>query len=133
MDVIKRSSISAGMMIATLLSSEPEIMSRITKIIPVKADEAILPYIYYRRTDGVEIPVKSGAGADSSFVEITCCAEDYDSAIDLAELTRNALDGASHKDGSFVMRRCIYQKSEDFWEDDAYCVVMTFKVSVQDF
>lgn len=117
-------------MIYKLLSEDEEVMGKVTKIYPVIADVAELPYIYYRRFDGEYTPVKTGVGADTSIVEINCCAEDYESAVDLAELVRKVLDGRSASDQEMTMRVCRYVRSEDVYQDDAHKVVMEFKVSI---
>lgn len=127
---IRRTTISAGLMIYRLISGNKELSAKITKVFPVAVEEATLPYIVYRRTDGDYTPVKDSEGADSSMVEVMCCAEDYDGAVDLAELTRKALDRKKAISPDMEMRSCRYVKSEDLFEDDAYVVRMIFKVSI---
>lgn len=130
MGVNRLTSLSAGIVISKLLSNNKDLHGKVTAIFPVAADKAELPYIVYKRTKGEYTPVKTGTGADSSLVEILCCAASYGDAVNLAEIVRRILDGAWYRDSLIEMRCCRYESSDDFWEDDAYVVRMIFKISI---
>lgn len=130
MDANKATSISAGKAIYGVLSGNPVISASVTNIFPVAVDEAKLPYIVYKRIKGEYEPVKAGAGADASNVEVLCCAEDYDGAVDLAEGVNLLLNGRSGIFNGIRIRSCRYMDSDDFFEDDAYVVRIIFKVAI---
>lgn len=130
MAAVKRTSISAGKAIYGILSKSEDVTGKVKNIFPVAVDHTVLPRIVYRRIKGSYVPVKSGVGADASFVEILCCAEDYDSAVDIAEMVRKELDGKYATIGDIRMRSCRYDDGDDFFEDDAYVSRMIFTVAI---
>lgn len=126
-----KTSLSAGSVIRDILLKSARVTSYTTKIFPVATDQAILPYILYRRAALEHNPTKAGApGADTVTIEILCYADSYAESIDLAESVRAALDYAQRDNGVLQMRSCTLVDSEESWEADAYMQFLSFKVKI---
>lgn len=127
-------SLSAGKLIRRILTEDEAVRAaKVTKVFPVVTDNAILPYIAYRRKS-VEAGAVKGAvvgNADTTAVEILCFTGDYESGVSLAEAVRDALDGRQAEADGLRMRSCVMTDSEEAWQDDAYVqrLVFTIKVS----
>lgn len=105
---VSKTSLSVGALIREILLADTEVSARCSRIFPVATDQAILPYILYRRTSMEPYPQKSGQpNADSTAVEVLCFTEKYGNGVELAEAVRGALDGihATSGDGTQYMRR----------------------------
>lgn len=132
MGAVKRTSISAGMVIYRLLSRNEEISTTVTKIFPEgELTESKLPYIYFKRVKAGNKPVKTGDGAEYAYIEVACCAQDYDNALILAELVKADLDNRKARYSDINMRFCI---CEDSWDEprtsDACEIKLLFKVGI---
>lgn len=128
-------SLSAGKIIRKILTEDVAVKAaKVTKVFPVVTDNAILPYIAYRRKSVDANSVKSQSvigNADTTAIEILCFTQDYESGIALAEAVRDALDGRQAEADGLRMRSCVMTDSEEAWQDDAYVqrLVFTIKVS----
>lgn len=118
-----KTSLSVGEDIRETLLGDADVTVLTQKVIPVATDEALLPYIVYRRSGLEEKPVKNrGIGSDVVSVEISCLAATYPESIALAEAARNALEHSA------LFRSCVMADSEEIFEADAYIQIMTFRI-----
>jgi hypothetical protein len=124
-----KTSLSAGEIIRTVLTSDETVMGIVTKVFPVATDEAKLPYVMYRRAHMEQVPTK-GIGADTVGIEVTCYAEQYTQSVELAEAVRAALDGKQASIDGLSMRSCHLTDSEEAWEDDAYVQQLIFTIKI---
>lgn len=130
---VSKTSLSVGALIKEILQSDAEVSARCSRVFPVAADTAELPYILYRRTSLEPYPQKAGQpNADSTAVEILCFTAKYGPGVELAEAVRGALDGvkATSGDGSQYMRSCVLMDSEEAWQDDAYVQQLIFSIKI---
>ena len=127
---VSRTSLSAGEIIRAVLVGDPAVASRTSKVFPVVADEAKLPYIVYRRSQLENAAVKGRMGADTVGIEILCYTEQYTPGVELAEAVRAALDGKQSEIDGLVMRSCHLTDSEEGWQDDAYVQQLVFTVKI---
>lgn len=127
---VNKSSLSAGEIIRAVLVEDPEVAARTTKVYPVVADEAKLPYIVYRRTQLEQDATKGCRGADTVGIEVICYTEQYTPGVELAEAVRDALDGKQAEVDGLVMRSCYLSDSEEGWQDDAYVQQLVFTVKM---
>lgn len=127
---VNKSSLSAGEIIRAVLVEDPEVAARTTKVYPVVADEAKLPYIVYRRTQLEQDATKGRRGADTVGIEVICYTEQYTPGVELAEAVRDALDGKQAEVDGLVMRSCYLSDSEEGWQDDAYVQQLVFTVKM---
>lgn len=98
-----------------------------TKVFPIAADKAELPYISYRRKATEQSPMKQGQfGSDTVTLEVVCYAARYSDSIDLAEAVRAALDCKTAVRGDLRMRSCTFSGSYEDWADDAFVQVLEF-------
>ena len=101
------SSLSASKAVFAKLMSDARITAKVQKIFPVVADEALLPYIAYRRTGFEQRGTKAGQpGADEVRVELAICAATYAESVELAELARACMDGARWRTTDTIVRSC---------------------------
>lgn len=123
------STLSVGRIIAAILQEDVELTESVTSIFPVLAEqEAILPYIYYRRIAIDPIPVKNSLSADTVTVEVSCCAADYEESTKLAERVRRLLDHKQAMIPGLSMRSCTLTGGEELWADDAYIQRLIFTI-----
>ena len=127
---VNKSSLSAGEIIRAVLVEDPEVAARTTKVYPVVADEAKLPYIVYRRTQLEQDATKGRRGADTVGIEVICYTEQYTPGVELAEAVRDALDGKQSTVDGLVMRSCHLTDSEEGWQDDAFMQQLVFTVKM---
>lgn len=127
---VNKSSLSAGEIIRAVLVEDPEVAARTTKVFPVVADEAKLPYIVYRRTQLEQEAIKGRRGADTVGIEIICYTEQYTPGVELAEAVRGALDGKQAEVDGLEMRSCHLTDSEEGWQDDAFMQQLVFTVKM---
>ena len=130
-------SLSAGLMIYSLLSESESVSAVSGKVYPVVSEaDAPLPYICYRRAGFEARPAKDVPGADAVTVEILCYAATYAHGIRMAEAVRDALDGvqATFEDpdtGELLTARSIdLSDASEGWADDAYFQSLTFTVRI---
>lgn len=132
MSELKRTSISAGRLIYSLLTSDADVAASVTKVYPVvEPMEAKCPYIVYRRTSLSSSPQKFGQpGADTINVVITCFTQDYDSGVALAEKVRGVLDFCTTEFAGQRMRSCYLTDSSEGTEGDAYMQNLVFTIKI---
>lgn len=125
-----KSSLSAGEIIRAVLTQDEAVSALTTKVFPVVADEARLPYIVYRRSNFEQTPLKSTHGADTVGIEVLCFTEQYTQGVELAEAVRAALDGKQAESDGLVMRSCYLTDSEEAWQDDAFVQQLVFTIKI---
>jgi len=135
MDASSNTALSAGLLIYDLLSNDEGVSKVSNKVFPVVSEEgAKLPYICYRRSSNDGRPVKTGAGADTTTIEVACYASTYAHSVAMAEAVRAAMDGVQYEydsDGVHLVARAIQMiDSEESWQDDAYMQVLTFTIKI---
>ena len=131
---MEKTSLSAGEAVFELLTTNEEVMKRVTKVLPVMSTEAALPYIAYRRAGLSQTPTKAKPqGADTVKLELNCYAVTYAESVELAEAVRGALEGWQWKadDGSgLTVRSITLTDASEVWEDDAFVQMMVFEMSI---
>lgn len=128
---VNKTSLGAGEIIRALLLESADVGSRVNKIFPVATDEAVLPYIQYRRMALTAFPQKSGQpGADEIQLEVNCYTSRYSEGVELAEAVRSALDGVSAEYNGRLMRGCYLSGSEEIYQDDAYVQHLEFTIKI---
>lgn len=144
---MEKTSLSAGNVIYKILAGNEAVTGKATKVFPVAADNAILPYVAYRRSRMEQTAEKGRAnpypaspdspyqsrgrvGADTVYVEVNCYGATYAESVELAEAVRGALDGARYESDGLVMRCCMLSESQEYYEDDAYVQELVFKVRI---
>ena len=127
-----KSLISAGYIIASILSSDETLLGLgITDVFPtVLEKEAVLPYISYQRTGMSQQTVKTGMGADTAQITISCFAAEYEDSLEIAEAVRAALDGKQATYEDMRMRSCFLDGGSEDWADDAYIQELVFNVKI---
>lgn len=131
----KKTSLSAGAIIRSILLADGEVKKRTNKVFPIVIDQAQLPYILYRRAALQHNPTKAGMpGADTVTMEVVCYTAKYAEGVELAEAVRAALDysqGESQGVSQGVrMRSCTLTDSEEGYEDDAFVQQLVFQVKI---
>lgn len=128
------SAISAGKLVRGALIASEGVKSLLgivddptntRKIYPLMTTEAKLPYIVYSVTNLVETRVKGG-GYDTATVELDCYATTYDTAADIAEAVRDALERRDLEG----IRVCYLQGLRDNCTGDAYQFTLTFLIKI---
>lgn len=136
---MQKTSLSAGDIIGKMLSEDPEVLGRANRLWPVVADEeAIKPYIIYRRSSMEMQPQKNVMGAETVNVEVQCYADTYEDSVELAEAVKRCLDHQQctieYKDGeeskTLTMRSCTLVNSSETWEHDAYAQGLLFNIKI---
>lgn len=127
----KKTSLSAGSIIRDMLLYDTEVKKRTNKVFPVAIDNAVLPYILYRRASLEQNPTKAGyPGADTVAIEVVCYTEKYAESVELAEAVRAALDGKQGEKDGLVMRSCTLVDSEEGYDSDAFAQQLMFNVKI---
>jgi|LAHS01.1.fsa_nt_gb hypothetical protein len=128
---VRRTSLSAGLIIRKILLESEAVTQHTDKIFPVVIDKAELPYILYRRAALEHNPTKAGyPGADTVQMEVNVYTEAYGEGIELAEAVRSALDYAQGEVPGLKMRSCVLTDSEEGWEDDACIQSLVFTIKI---
>ena len=123
-------SLSAGMAVFAKLNDNRALTTRVTKIFPVVADEAVLPYIAYRRGDFVPTAVKQLPGCETVRVEVAVCAASYAESVELAEIVRTCLDRQQWTTGELHVRGCSLAGGEETWNEDCFTQNLVFNVKI---
>lgn len=110
--------------------NDADVTHRTSKVFPVAAFDARLPYIVYRRAQMEQNPIKTGRGADMVTIEVHVYTEQYTDGVELAEAIRSALDGKQAEQDGLVMRSCTLVDSEEAWQDDAFVQVLMFNAKL---
>ena len=124
------SSLSAGSIIYNVLTNDTTVMKLATKVFPVAAEKAVLPYVAYRRSGFAHDATKQPKGADTVTIDVNCYAATYAESISLAESVRDALDYCEKTVGETTMRSCVLVESQEFWSDDAFCQTLRFRIRI---
>lgn len=124
-----KTSLSAGIIIYDMLTSNAEVMARANKVYPVVVDNAQLPYIAYNRSK-MEVAPAKGVGADTVQIDVRCYTAQYAEGVELAEAVRAALDFKQGEKDGLTMRSCTLADSSEGWEDDAYVQELNFSVKL---
>lgn len=119
--------LSAGLLLHKLLSEN--LKGKVTKVYPVATDEAILPYIAYRR-NSLEHKAGKPEGADTAQVEIHCFSATYGGSVELAEEVVKILHYAQSELDGLQLRSATLTDSEEFFEADAFVQVLRFTIKV---
>lgn len=126
-----KTSLSAGLIIRKILMESEAVTQKTKQIFPIVIDQAILPYILYRRVSIEHNPTKSGQpGADTVQMEVNVYTAAYIEGVELAESVRAALDYAQGEAPGLRMRGCILTRAEEGWEDDAFVQNLTFTIKL---
>lgn len=124
-------SLSAGLAVREILAGDEAVARFTGRIFPVAADQAVLPYILYRRAALDHDPSKGGQpGADTVLLELEVYTASYSEGVELAEAVRRALDYRQWESPGLRMRGCTLTGSEEGWEDDAYIQSLTFTIKI---
>lgn len=124
-----KTSLSAGLILREILLADTEVSKITKKIFPVATDEAILPFVLYRRVGLATIPNAVGM-ADTIDMEVICYAANYAESVELAEAVRHALDLATHTSGELRLRSCVISDADEGYADDAFAERMIFKIKI---
>ena len=128
---VRKTSLSAGLIIRKILMESEAVTQRTKSIFPVVIDKAVLPYILYRRAALGHNPTKAGQpGADTVQMEVNVYTAAYSEGVELAEAVRAALDYAQGEVPGLKMRSCMLTDGEEGWEDDACVQNMTFTIKL---
>lgn len=127
-----KTSLQAGKVVRALLLDDAAFKTITEKVYPVSTDEALLPYVVYRRAKLNYKPVKVYAGPESVEVEVVCYASTYNGSIALAEAVRGALEvGVPTEAGGMLLRGSTLVDSDETWEADAYVQRLVFEMRLQ--
>lgn len=127
----KLTSLSAGLVVYDILSKDAAVKAMVTRVFPVAADSAKLPYVAYRCASMQTTPQKHGMpGADALMIEVGCYAADYSGVVALSEAVRAALDFNSVTLDGLTLRSSILVGMEEGWEDDAYTRILNFEMRI---
>lgn len=127
-----KTSLSAGDIIYSALSSNTGIAAMVTAIYPVvEPAEAVCPYIAYRRAKLEANPQKAGQpGADTILMQVACYTLDYEEGVELAEMVRAALDYQQHEIEGLRMRGCYLSASTEELDGDAFVQDLVFTIKI---
>ena len=126
-----KTSLSAGMVVHSLLTGDPAVMRLAGRVFPVVVDKAELPYVVYRRASLQHDPTKAGMpGADTVRIEVFCYARGYTESVELAEAVRVALDYQRGGPDGLQMRSCVLADSSEGWEGDAFVQELVFSIKI---
>lgn len=128
----KDTSINAGAFIREILSEDNGVKAITTRVFPISVDEAVLPYISYRRIRMQQQPIKFGLpGADTIEVEVNCFTQTYAESVELAEAVRAALDGKQYSlNSGLIMRSCYLSDGSEDWQGDAFVQQLVFTIRI---
>ena len=126
-----KSSLSAGELIRATLLEDAEVCAATTRIFPVKAEDATLPYILYRRAELEASPQKSGKpGSEKLQIELDCCSQGYEEGLKLAETVRSALDFVSTENDGLQMRSCYLSNASEEYQGDIFMQKLIFTIKI---
>lgn len=90
---MRRTTISAGLVIYEALTECPELQEKGTDIFPgVSKDEVNTPFVCYRRTGTQTESVKGYRGPERTTIEVLCAADSYGEAVEIAEIVRDTIE-----------------------------------------
>lgn len=122
-----KTSLSSGISVYSALSKDTKLKKVCPRIYPVLSlEEENLPYITYTRTASALDGNKSAKRDDFTF-EISCFAETYAAAVDIAELARDTLEGQTLISDALVTSFIQMQTATESWQDGAYIITLSFR------
>lgn len=99
---------------------------KVTKIFPIYASNASLPYVAYRQSGMNETFVKNGIGPDVAIVEVAVFASSYDEMNELSEEIRAFVDNKRFNADGLEVRCVTLIDAREQWADDAYIKTMVY-------
>ncbi len=126
-----KTSISAGLLIYQLLSGHEGVSSLATKIFPVAitAENARLPFIVFKAVSQDPTPATPQKGYDTCQIAVDCAGSDYEEAVALAEMAREALEDVSIEAEGLSLSLSLLTDREEFY-DDAFVERLIFTITV---
>ena len=129
---MEHSILSAGTAIYDLLTQS--LGDSVTKVFPIAADEATLPYICYHRDKLESIPYKGHGNYTPptvAEVSVDIYAATYKESVRLAEAVRRTLDGAYiTTDEGLTVRACWLSDALETWANDAFVQSLVFRLRI---
>lgn len=125
-----KTSLSAGQIIRAILLEDTAVTAITSRIFPVIADNAVAPYISYRRVRLSATPAKAAPANDEVDFEVMCYCSDYAGSVALAEAVRGALDNVQGSDGELSMRSCYLSAAAEGYENDTFVQQLIFTVKI---
>ena len=123
-----KTELSAGQAIYAMLSEA--LGEKVTKVFPVAAYDATLPYIVYGRTRLENTSAKGGNSAHA-IMSVDVYAADYAESVEIAEKVRETLDLTHSKEvGDMHVRFCRLYDASETWIADAYCQSLSFDIAI---
>lgn len=124
--------LSAGILIKGILEADKDLVG--VGIYPILAPEdSEMPSIIYRRSDLDSTSVKTGAPADSTYIEIEIWTDDYEVGINIAEKVRKALEGKQVVEpwkGLTMRSSQLVNAYENGTEDSLFVQYLKFKIKI---
>ncbi len=126
-----KTSISSGLLIYRLLSGHAGVSQLATKVFPVAitAENARLPFIVFRAVSQDPTETKPQKGFDTCQIAVDCAAGDYEEAVTLAELAREAIEDAECSEDGISLGTAVLTDREEFY-DDAFVERLIFTITV---
>lgn len=132
---MRRTTISAGLVIYEALTECEELRGKVTDIFPgVSKDEVETPFVCYRRTSTQTEAVKGYRGPERTTIEVLCAADSYGKAVEIAEIVREAIEkkiitSTSQATGLTIGCGSMVD-SDDFIEGDTNFVSLIFNLEI---
>ena len=130
---MKKTSLSAGEIVRSVLLENEEITARTSRIFPVATPDpsaARMPYMVYARTALTTTSVKTGEPSDKISMTIYVFTEDYDSGVELAELVRGTLDHKQSRTRGVRSSTLVGGDESYDLEANAYRQSLTFEFQI---
>ena len=132
---IKRTSLSAGLVIAGALREDEAVSQWVTGIVSRITDDTELPFVLYTRTNLTNTAHTGTKRCDTVNVAVQCFAESYEESVDLAESVADALDGIRGEwpegDPQIRVRDCMLVDASEDWGADAYVQQLVFELKIE--
>lgn len=127
--------LSAGIAVWRRLADDRLLTATVTRVFPVVADEATLPYVAYRRTGLDQRPVKALRDGtrhpcDTARIEVAVCSAGYEEGVRIAERIRERLDGCEWSAAGLNVRSCTLVDAEETWNEDCFVQTLVFEVRI---
>jgi hypothetical protein len=125
-------SLSAGLIVYDILSKDATVKQKATKVFPVLTDQDVeLPYVCYHREHHQGVSVKSGAGADTAIIQVSCYGATYTQSVELGEAVRAAMEGKEHTYSTIHMRACVMTDAQEYGtEEGNFVQELTFECRI---
>ena len=129
-----KTGLSVGIHVAEKLKSSealrPLVADRVFSVAAVSGTQR--PYINYTRTNLTPENTKDGWVKDTAVVAIEIVADSYTTAVEIAEIVRERLEGMPSNYGDWEVRDCEMLKAMDGYalELDAYLISLEFSFEI---